>query len=120
MGRWQRLCEPCRARPAGARRRDARQLLARSADVSGWERRLPGPPRSDSARSEEHTPVLQSLMRTSSAVFCLKKNIPYSEPPRNVHCLVNKFLTSNRKDTRAQSHTLTHSSIPLTTLTHHL
>src|SRR3546814_3000232 len=25
-------------------------------------------------RSEEHTPELQSLMRTSYAVFCLKKN----------------------------------------------
>src|SRR3546814_4966772 len=27
-----------------------------------------------SARSEEHTSELQSLMRTSDAVFCLKKN----------------------------------------------
>src|SRR3546814_8570267 len=26
------------------------------------------------SRSEEHTPELQSLMRTSYAVFCLKKN----------------------------------------------
>src|SRR3546814_3410544 len=31
----------------------------------GWEGRLP--------RSEEHTSELQSLMRTSYAVFCLKK-----------------------------------------------
>src|SRR3546814_5847328 len=29
--------------------------------------------RDDAARSEEHTPELQSLMRISSAVFCLKK-----------------------------------------------
>src|SRR3546814_2814214 len=28
----------------------------------------------DAARSEEHTSELQSLMRTSYAVFCLKKN----------------------------------------------
>src|SRR3546814_4779172 len=28
---------------------------------------------SDYCRSEEHTPALQSLMRTSYAVFCLKK-----------------------------------------------
>src|SRR3546814_5112045 len=28
----------------------------------------------DRARSEEHTSALQSLMRTSYAVFCLKKN----------------------------------------------
>src|SRR3546814_7511350 len=29
---------------------------------------------SDERRSEEHTSALQSLMRTSYAVFCLKKN----------------------------------------------
>src|SRR3546814_10603068 len=29
-------------------------------------------------RSEEHTSELQSLMRTSSAVFCLKNKKPYS------------------------------------------
>src|SRR3546814_5705645 len=31
------------------------------------------PPLSDAARSEEHTSELQSLMRISYAVFCLKK-----------------------------------------------
>src|SRR3546814_9413004 len=31
------------------------------------------------ARSEEHTSELQSLMRISYAVFCLKKNINYDE-----------------------------------------
>src|SRR3546814_10912635 len=31
----------------------------------------------DDARSEEHTSELQSLMRTSYAVFCLKKKIIY-------------------------------------------
>src|SRR3546814_963989 len=30
------------------------------------------------ARSEEHTSELPSLMRTSYAVFCLKKTTPYS------------------------------------------
>src|SRR3546814_19801598 len=29
-------------------------------------------------RSEEHTSALQSLMRTSYAVFCLKKTTPYT------------------------------------------
>src|SRR3546814_7136301 len=29
-------------------------------------------------RSEEHTSELQSLMRTSSAVFCLKKKTPHT------------------------------------------
>src|SRR3546814_3429654 len=34
-------------------------------------------PLSDLARSEEHTSELQSLMRISYAVFCLKKKINY-------------------------------------------
>src|SRR3546814_9549783 len=34
-----------------------------------------GPAGSSPARSEEHTSELQSLMRISYAVFCLKKNI---------------------------------------------
>src|SRR3546814_1305617 len=33
----------------------------------------PQRPRNDGARSEEHTSELQSLMRISYAVFCLKK-----------------------------------------------
>src|SRR3546814_8550672 len=32
------------------------------------------------ARSEEHTSELQSLMRTSYAVFCLKKNTTHTQP----------------------------------------
>src|SRR3546814_4160137 len=36
-------------------------------------RRLPGHPRTIPGRSEEHTSELQSLMRSSYAVFCLKK-----------------------------------------------
>src|SRR3546814_3212183 len=34
-----------------------------------------GPPPPDRVRSEEHTSELQSLMRISYAVFCLKKKI---------------------------------------------
>src|SRR3546814_7906848 len=39
----------------------------------------PAAPRTDDQRSEEHTSELQSLMRISYAVFCLKKKIckPY-------------------------------------------
>src|SRR3546814_4994622 len=33
-------------------------------------------------RSEEHTSALQSLMRISYAVFCLKKNKRHNIPPR--------------------------------------
>src|SRR3546814_9539212 len=34
-------------------------------------------------RSEEHTSELQSLMRISYAVFCLKKNNLYTHKPKN-------------------------------------
>src|SRR3546814_8339238 len=36
-------------------------------------------------RSEEHTSELQSLMRTSYAVFCLKKKKPTSSAPTNAY-----------------------------------
>src|SRR3546814_2057870 len=43
--------------------------------------------RPSSRRSEEHTSELQSLMRISYAVFCLKKkkntNLPYTNPRTN-------------------------------------
>src|SRR3546814_5532919 len=38
----------------------------------------PGPAAGDELRSEEHTSELQSIMRISYAVFCLKKNTTYS------------------------------------------
>src|SRR3546814_4833791 len=37
----------------------------------------PGPRHGGRARSEEHTSELQSLMRISYAVFCLKQNTTY-------------------------------------------
>src|SRR3546814_6241658 len=44
-----------------------------SAGPAGEQARLP-------FRSEEHTSELQSLMRISYAVFCLKKKIPNTTP----------------------------------------
>src|SRR3546814_8336108 len=44
-----------------------------------------------SRRSEEHTSELQSLMRTSYAVFCLKKKIHHEEikpPGKHQHALL--------------------------------
>src|SRR3546814_7744930 len=54
-----------------ARPRDGRQVLGRrnpdrDSRQRAWPRRV---------RSEEHTSELQSLMRISYAVFCLKKKI---------------------------------------------
>src|SRR3546814_9385478 len=57
---------------------------ARAADIFGRHRRARG-----ELRSEEHTSELQSLMRISYAVLCLKKN-KYQHntkrpPPHNEH-----------------------------------
>src|SRR3546814_9534474 len=41
--------------------------------ASSWRRPRPHSGRSQTLRSEEHTSELQSLMRISYAVFCLKK-----------------------------------------------
>src|SRR3546814_7321345 len=64
------------------RRRHRRHPQLRGRTAEGTEprgddgpaaRRAPGPGRTGGARSEEHTSELQSLMRISYAVFCLKK-----------------------------------------------
>src|SRR3546814_7680371 len=45
----------------------------RIATSERWKDRATGEPREKTERSEEHTSELQSLMRISYAVFCLKK-----------------------------------------------
>src|SRR3546814_2889409 len=47
-------------------------------------------------RSEEHTSELQSLMRISYAVFCLKKKIHYKTLNHIPHTLYTKEHTSKR------------------------
>src|SRR3546814_1795204 len=56
----------------GAARPDLR-APERRADPRWRVRRRPGVPEGQQRRSEEHTSELQSLMRNSYAVFCLKK-----------------------------------------------
>src|SRR3546814_6311159 len=55
-----------------ARRDPAHQVRARGGAFADQEERRLRPVRFEQ-RSEEHTSELQSLMRISSAVFCLKK-----------------------------------------------
>src|SRR3546814_9785112 len=45
-------------------------------------------------RSEEHTSELQSLMRISYAVFCLKKKKQTNSLPANIHKLYNGQTTT--------------------------
>src|SRR3546814_4393349 len=63
-----------------------------------WKRRsrASGLPKLHSARSEEHTSELQSLMRISYAVFCLKKNnnnktTPSLKPHHQNKTKLNKY-----------------------------
>src|SRR3546814_8319352 len=50
-------------------------------------------------RSEEHTSELQSLMRISYAVFCLKKKIHITEYERK-HCRINRKHASQLQKLR--------------------
>src|SRR3546814_10482191 len=43
-----------------------------------------------SARSEEHTSELQSLMRISYAVFCLKKKNQHRSPTKTERCSLHR------------------------------
>src|SRR3546814_2603390 len=60
----------------------AARFLRDSLDADGCWRRHPTPfaARGEKARSEEHTSELQSLMRNSYAVFCLKKKTSNTQP----------------------------------------
>src|SRR3546814_8619111 len=61
----------CRTRPS------LRRSCDKGASRPAWARQAPADPHRDAGcrrgRSEEHTSELQSLMRISYAVFCLKK-----------------------------------------------
>src|SRR3546814_7107093 len=60
------------------------------------------PPWGGQLRSEEHTSELQSLMRISYAVFCLKKKQQNSNPHKrihitNTHNICNTILYKTKK-----------------------
>src|SRR3546814_8380212 len=69
--RLARIAQPARHRARHGRHRIAVRSAATIPPANGWAGSLPCQP--DKARSEEHTSELQSLMRISYAVFCLKK-----------------------------------------------
>src|SRR3546814_13779960 len=67
---FERAEEPARSPPSRNRRRSGRGDDAQFAPTDRAHR---GPGGGQASRSEEHTSELQSLMRISYAVFCLKK-----------------------------------------------
>src|SRR3546814_2864704 len=65
-GLGEQLCPGCQREALAAERREVAEGGQPGADQAGGHRR-------QEQRSEEHTSELQSLMRISYAVFCLKK-----------------------------------------------
>src|SRR3546814_988018 len=84
-----------RGRPTGIRdRADGLRASARSSSGHrdrGWN--VDGP----SSRSEEHTSELQSLMRISYAVFCLKKKNNEAQHTQTTSNMKSGISTSTRK-----------------------
>src|SRR3546814_2819692 len=65
------------------------------------------PPAPATRRSEEHTSELQSLMRSSYAVFCLKKKKGYKEShsiPLYRHCWTSHNSKKRRKASNEEVH----------------
>src|SRR3546814_4995588 len=67
------LFRSCRPRWKIRSKRSAKSLARCARSPSAWASSKFLPPPDRAARSEEHTSELQSLMRISSAVFCLNK-----------------------------------------------
>src|SRR3546814_3302450 len=55
-------------------------------------------------RSEEHTSELQSLMRISYAVFCLKKKKTHIRQKISLNSTTNKYVYHGRDPTEIQTH----------------
>src|SRR3546814_5377165 len=72
-------------------------LIARGGTF-GHSTQHPGIDGVATARSEEHTSELQSLMRISYADLCLKKK----KPNTNTHHLENSTLRQHKINTRSQ------------------
>src|SRR3546814_4803166 len=71
-----RSARPAPRAPLRSRRRSVRHRAIRA-----------NPTRLPAARSEEHTSELQSLMRISYAVFCLKKKNKHTQIDRQTYLL---------------------------------
>src|SRR3546814_7565699 len=63
----------------------------------------PHPPARQDRRSEEHTSELQSLMRSSYAVFCLKKKKKEKKP--KLTCRASKTRQTSNMKTQSQHQT---------------
>src|SRR3546814_5963679 len=74
------------------------RCAVRGAGTQAGDRARPGG-RPALGRSEEHTSELQSLMRNSYAVFCLKKK---NKVPQTTHDAANNVNNASNRGTRQQ------------------
>src|SRR3546814_3000113 len=65
--------DPTRTAAQSHSERQVRQIIGHQRDIGSLKRDVRSGSTHRDARSEEHTSELQSLMRISSAAFCLKK-----------------------------------------------
>src|SRR3546814_7213766 len=72
-------------RPSPVAPRGRRAFRRNPCPHDSWTGSAGWTPPAGSPRSEEHTSELQSLMRISYAVFCLKKKIHSHSKPKNYH-----------------------------------
>src|SRR3546814_8119358 len=77
-----RSCRPAPSPPRAGAAGPPPRAAARSLRVRAVRACRPAHPRVRRDRSEEHTSELQSLMRQSYAVFCLKKKIKHTSNTR--------------------------------------
>src|SRR3546814_3381811 len=106
---------PHRQPPAAAIRRPHRrrvQCRVRRLRTAG---RCPPPQavhlRARAPRSEEHTSELQSLMRISYAVFCLKKKKTISQQTTSIHPMKNMYYHTIYNSTASSSLNITHTPL---------
>src|SRR3546814_1521441 len=88
-----------------------KQGAARPMRPRSWSRRVTAP----APRSEEHTSELQSLMRISYAVFCLKKNHKnqhkhHTEQLNTPHTMNNQQQTYTHKTATSLLYPTTHNN----------
>src|SRR3546814_5949290 len=90
--------------PSMASRTSKFASRAPARDVSPQSARSMQPASRSPTRSEEHTSELQSLMRISYAVFCLKKKIYISEIMTKHHTERNKQNNPTQNITELKIH----------------